>query len=108
MDNNLRYLQLLAKDYPNTMAVFKEIINLKAILALPKGTEYFISDLHGEHEAFIHMVRSASGVIHAKIEELLRQSALRGGKRQPCSTYIQSAGGNCTQEEVGRGYECIL
>ncbi|PWM68339.1 MAG: class 3 fructose-bisphosphatase [Eubacteriales Family XIII. Incertae Sedis bacterium] len=70
MDNNLRYLQLLAKDYPNTMAVFKEIINLKAILALPKGTEYFISDLHGEHEAFIHMVRSASGVIHAKIEEL--------------------------------------
>lgn len=68
--DNLRYLKLLAKDYPNVMAVSKEIINLKAILALPKGTEYFISDLHGEHEAFIHMVRSASGVIRAKIEEL--------------------------------------
>ena len=61
--DNLRYLKLLAKDYPNVMAVSKEIINLKAILALPKGTEYFISDLHGEHEAFIHMVRSASGKI---------------------------------------------
>lgn len=46
-----------------------EIINLKAILALPKGTEYFLSDLHGEHEAFIHMLKSASGTIKAKIDE---------------------------------------
>ena len=47
-----------------------EIVNLRAILALPKGTEYFLSDLHGEHEAFIHMLHSASGVIRSKIEEL--------------------------------------
>ena len=67
---NLHYLKLLAKDYPNAMEVSKEIINLKAILALPKGTEYFLSDLHGEHEAFIHMIKSASGVIRSKIEEL--------------------------------------
>ena len=53
---DLKYLNRLAKDYPNIMAASAEIINLKAILALPKGTEYFLSDLHGEHEAFIHML----------------------------------------------------
>ena len=66
---DLKYLNRLAKDYPNKMAASAEIINLKAILALPKGTEYFLSDLHGEHEAFIHMLKSASGTIKAKIDE---------------------------------------
>ena len=66
---DLKYLNRLAKDYPNIMAASAEIINLKAILALPKGTEYFLSDLHGEHEAFIHMLKSASGTIKAKIDE---------------------------------------
>lgn len=64
-----KFLQLLSKDYPNIQAASAEIINLKAILALPKGTEYFLSDLHGEHEAFIHMLKSASGTIRAKIDE---------------------------------------
>lgn len=45
---------------------YGEIINLRAILALPKGTEYFLSDLHGEHNAFVHMLKSASGVIKSK------------------------------------------
>ncbi len=67
--SDLKYLKRLAKDYPNKMAASAEIINLKAILALPKGTEYFLSDLHGEHEAFIHMLKSASGTIKAKIDE---------------------------------------
>ena len=67
--SDLKYLNRLAKDYPNIMAASAEIINLKAILALPKGTEYFLSDLHGEHEAFIHMLKSASGTIKAKIDE---------------------------------------
>ena len=66
---DLKYLNRLAKDYPNIMAASAEIINLKAILALPKGTEYFLSDLHGEHEAFIHMLKSASGTIKGKIDE---------------------------------------
>lgn len=68
MDKN--FLELLAKKFPNKMAATAEIINLRAILALPKGTEYFLSDLHGEHEAFIHMIKSASGVIKAKIDEI--------------------------------------
>lgn len=66
---DIKYLELLSEDYPNIRAAAAEFINLKAILALPKGTEYFLSDLHGEHEAFIHMLRSASGTIKTKIDE---------------------------------------
>ena len=66
---DLKYLKRLSRDYPNIKAASAEIINLKAILALPKGTEYFLSDLHGEHEAFIHMLKSASGTIKMKIDE---------------------------------------
>ncbi len=65
-----QFLRHLSKDYPNINAACAEIINLSAILALPKGTEYFLSDLHGEHEAFIHMLKSASGVIHTKVDEI--------------------------------------
>jgi len=63
-------LRHLSKKYPNVKAVTEEIVNLSAILSLPKGTEYFLSDLHGEHEAFIHMLKSASGVIKAKVDEI--------------------------------------
>ncbi|MBR5517239.1 MAG: fructose-1,6-bisphosphatase [Firmicutes bacterium] len=66
---DLKYLNRLSRDYPNIKAASAEIINLRAILALPKGTEYFLSDLHGEHEAFIHMLKSASGTIKMKIDE---------------------------------------
>lgn len=64
-----KYLELLSEKYPNRLAAAAEYINLMAILALPKGTEYFLSDLHGEHEAFIHMIKSASGTIRTKIDE---------------------------------------
>lgn len=65
-----KYLRRLSKDYPNIQAAKAEMVNLKAILALPKGTEYFLSDLHGENEAFIHMLKSASGAIKRRIDEL--------------------------------------
>ena len=71
-----KYLKLLSKEYPNIQKASAEIINLRAILSLPKGTEYFFSDLHGEHEAFIHMLKSASGVVRSKIDEIF-------GKRLP-------------------------
>ena len=64
---DLAYLKLLARDYPSVKAASSEIINLMAISGLPKGTEYFFSDLHGEYEAFIHLLRSASGIIREKI-----------------------------------------
>lgn len=66
---DLAYLKLLAKEYPNIKAASSEVINLTAIRGLPKGTEYFFSDLHGEYEAFIYLLRSASGIIREKIKE---------------------------------------
>lgn len=66
---DLAYLKLLAREYPTIKAASSEIINLTAIRGLPKGTEYFFSDLHGEHEAFIHLLRSSSGIIREKIKE---------------------------------------
>lgn len=67
---DLKYLQLLSKEYPNSQSVLTEIINLTAILNLPKGTEHFISDIHGEYDAFKHIMNNCSGVIKEKIEEL--------------------------------------
>lgn len=66
---DLAYLQLLAREFPNREKAGAEIINLQAICALPKGTEYFFSDLHGEYENFAYLLRSSSGIIRAKIEE---------------------------------------
>lgn len=66
---NIEYLRLLSKEFPNSRKAAAEIINLRAICALPKGTEYFFSDIHGEYEAFSHLLRSSSGIIRAKIEE---------------------------------------
>ena len=55
-DGNLKYLALLSRDYPTQAAASSEIINLQALMKLPKGTEHFISDLHGENEAFVHIL----------------------------------------------------
>ena len=66
---DLAYLKLMSREYPTIKAASSEIINLTAIQGLPKGTEYFFSDLHGEYEAFIHLLRSASGIIREKITE---------------------------------------
>lgn len=70
----IRSLELLSKEYPNIQAAAAEVTNLKAIKCLPKGTEYFFSDLHGEYEGFLHLLRSASGVIRTKIEDLFGRS----------------------------------
>ena len=66
---DIDYLRLLSREYPTIKEASSEIVNLTAIKGLPKGTEYFFSDLHGEHEAFIHLMRSSSGIIREKIRE---------------------------------------
>ena len=66
----LKYLKLLAREYPTIEQVSTEIINLEAILCLPKATEHFISDIHGEYAAFQHMLKNASGVVREKVEIL--------------------------------------
>lgn len=68
--NRKRVLELLSRQFPDIASATAEIINLNAILQLPKGTEHFISDLHGEYEAFRHLLRNASGIIRIKMDEV--------------------------------------
>ena len=77
----LRYLKLLSKQYPSIRAASTEIINLTAILHLPKGTEHFVSDIHGEYEAFLHVLRNGSGSIKRKIEEHFANTLVAQEKR---------------------------
>lgn len=70
LETNKKYLKLLAKQYPSIASVSSEIIKLNAILSLPKGTEHFLTDLHGEYEAFSHVLRNASGVLKLKIDDI--------------------------------------
>ena len=69
-DARLRYLQLLAKQFPTVQAASTEIIRLRAILNLPKGTEHFMSDIHGEYDAFLHILNSCSGEVKEKLKEV--------------------------------------
>lgn len=72
-----KFLSLLAKKFPTIDSAASEIVNLSAIRSLPKGTEYFFSDLHGEYEAFLHMLKSASGMIKIKIDLTLGKTVSR-------------------------------
>ena len=65
---DIRYLKGLAKQYPTIPAAATEIVNLQAILSLPKGTEHFITDIHGEYDQFQHVMKNGSGAIKRKIE----------------------------------------
>ena len=71
---DLRYLQLLARSFPSIAKASTEIINLEAILNLPKGTEHFLTDIHGEYEAFQHVLKNASGTIKRKVNEIFGNS----------------------------------
>ena len=80
-----RYLRLLSDKFPNSDAVVTELINLHAILSLPKGTEHFVSDLHGASNAFIHMIKNASGVIRRKVDDIYGDSITEQEKRALCA-----------------------
>lgn len=79
---DLKYLKLLAEQFPNIPDVSTEIINLKAILNLPKSTEHFLTDLHGEAEAFKYMLKTASGVIEYKIDQIFEDKLTNTEKRE--------------------------
>lgn len=82
---NEQYLRLLGEKFPNAQSVITELINLRAILSLPKGTEHFVSDLHGESMAFIHMIKNASGVIRKKVDEIYGDTMPEEEKRALCA-----------------------
>ena len=83
--NDERYLELLAEKYPTEQAVIREIINLTAILSLPKGTEHFMSDLHGEYEAFCHILNNCSGVIREKVDLLFGETLSDFDREEICT-----------------------
>ena len=85
MAKDLKYLELLSKSFPTVQAASTEIINLEAILNLPKGTEHFVTDLHGEYDAFQHVLRNASGVIRRKVDELFGFQLKENEKKELCT-----------------------
>ena len=85
MNTDERYLHLLSNTYPTIADAASEIINLEAILNLPKGTEHFLADLHGEHEAFIHVLKNASGNIKRKVTEIFGTTIRESEKKELCT-----------------------
>ena len=83
----IKYLKLLSEKFPSIQDVCTEIINLQAILNLPKGTEHFLSDLHGEYEPFLHILKNASGVIKVKIDEIFDKT-MTNEERKKLATLI--------------------
>ena len=82
---DLRYLQLLSKQFPTISDACTEIINLEAILNLPKGTEHFLTDIHGEYEAFQHVLKNASGTVRRKVNEIFGQTLRESEKKELCT-----------------------
>ena len=82
---DMHYLQLLSQSFPTIADASTEIINLEAILALPKGTEHFLADLHGESEAFRHVLKNASGNIKRKVNELFGNNIREAEKKELCT-----------------------
>ena len=86
-EQTMKYLSLLAQQFPNQQAAFTEIINLQAILNLPKGTEHFMSDLHGEYEAFMHILNNCSGVVREHVD-IIFEGELDGPAKDDLCTLI--------------------
>lgn len=80
-----KYLELLAEKFPTTQSVFTEVINLEAILNLPKGTEHFVSDVHGEYEAFEHILNNCSGVIRERVGQAFAMELTRDEQADLCT-----------------------
>ena len=85
MNTDLRFLHLLSNTYPTVADAASEIINLEAIQNLPKGTEHFVADIHGEHEAFIHILKNASGNIKRKVGEIFGNTIRESEKKELCT-----------------------
>ena len=85
IEKDIRYLQLLSNSFPTIADASTEIINLQAIMNLPKGTEHFLADIHGEYEAFQHVLKNASGNIKRKVNELFGNTLREQEKRELCS-----------------------
>lgn len=85
IEKDLRYLQLLSRSFPTIADASTEIINLEAILNLPKGTEHFLTDIHGEYEAFQHVLKNGSGAVKRKVNEIFGNTLRESEKKELCT-----------------------
>ena len=85
IQKDIRYLELLSHSFPTIASASTEIINLEAIMNLPKGTEHFLADLHGDYEAFQHVLRNASGAIKRKVNEIFGNTLRESEKKEICT-----------------------
>ncbi len=109
---DLKYLKLLSKEYPNIQSACTEIINLQAILNLPKGTEHFMSDIHGEDEAFLHILNNASGVIREKVDDIYAEILTTKEREALCALVyypeMKLSELSSKHEDMSEWYEVIL
>ena len=100
----LKYLSLLARDYPTQAAAASAVISLEATAKLPKGTEHFMSDVHGEYEAFMHILNNCSGVVREHVDEIFGDTLSFDEKGELCTLiyYPQPARGlaNLVQDDA--------
>ena len=109
MDNNFEYrvyLKSLSKQFPTIADAATEIINLQAILSLPKGTEHFLTDIHGEYEQFNHVLKNGSGSVRRKIDEEFGNTLSVKDKKKPCDADLLSSGKAGAGLSGGRGSGC--
>lgn len=112
LEAELKYLKLLAETFPNLSVASTEIINLEAIMNLPKGTEHYLSDIHGEYETFSHVLANASGVVKRKIEDIFGKT-LRKKEKNSLATLIYYPKEKLalvmkTEEDIGEWYSITL
>lgn len=112
VEKDLRYLQLLAHTFPNIAKASTEIINLQAILNLPKGTEHFLADVHGEYEAFQHVIKNASGNIRRKVNDIFGNELRESEKRELCTLIYYPEQKlelvKSTEEDIDDWYQIVL
>ena len=101
--NDLRYLQLLSRSFPTIADASTEIINLEAILNLPKGTEHFLTDIHGEYEAFQHVLKNASGAVKRKVNEIFGHTLRESEKKGNLYVNLLSGREAATYQGAGNG-----
>lgn len=106
--DKIKYLKLLSKEYKNINEVSEEIINLQAIINLPKGTEMFLSDIHGEYAPFVHILNNGAGIIKSKIEDIYRKHHKQKRKSNTCNFNILSRAKTKTNERRTRRFKRMV
>lgn len=101
---DLKFLNLLSEKFPTIADATTEIINLEAILNLPKGTEHFLTDLHGEYEAFRHVLKNASGVIRQKVHEVFNNTLRESEMTEPLHADLLSCREGATHQTEGNQF----